>query len=120
MSIQSILKNRRLELGLTLLDVAKQVGVSEGTVSRWESGDIANMRRDRIMALAAALDLSPAVIMGWDQEHNKSTHIEKPTTSGELSEDAAAIARRIMALPAEKRKQMEDYLAFLLSQQRGQ
>lgn len=47
-------------------EVATSVGVNEGTISRWESGDIANMKRDKIMALAKALQISPAVIMGWD------------------------------------------------------
>ena len=34
MEIKDILKNRRTELGLTQLDVANAVGVSEATVSR--------------------------------------------------------------------------------------
>ena len=66
MDIKDILKDRRLELQLTLEDVAKRVGVSPAPISRWDSGDIANMRRDRIAALAEALQISPAVIMGWD------------------------------------------------------
>lgn len=64
--IKDILKNRRIELNMTMLDVAKQVGVSEGTISRWESGDIANMRRDKIAALSKALQISPSIIMGWE------------------------------------------------------
>lgn len=67
-SVNEILKQRRLELNMTMLDVAKSVGVSEGTVSRWESGDIANMRRDKITALAKTLRISPAVIMGWSED----------------------------------------------------
>ena len=63
MKINEYLKIRRKELGLTLLDVSKLCGVSEATVSRWESGDIENMRRDRIAAYAKALRLSPNVIM---------------------------------------------------------
>ena len=57
-----------MELGLTMKQVADAVGVSEGTISRWESGDIANMRRDKIAALAKKLLLSPAVIMGWEEK----------------------------------------------------
>ena len=53
--MESILKERRQQLGLTMLQVAQAVGVSEATVSRWESGDIANMRRDKIAKLANAL-----------------------------------------------------------------
>ncbi len=66
MEIKDILRNRRLDMGYTLKDVADKVGVSEGTVSRWESGEIANMRRDKIAMLADVLQLSPLTIMGLE------------------------------------------------------
>lgn len=66
MTNQNLLRDRRLELGLTMKQVADAVGVSEATVSRWESGEIANMRRSRIVKLAAALNLSPIDIMNSD------------------------------------------------------
>lgn len=65
MKINDILRDRRKELGLTLKQVAEKVGVSEGTISRWESGKIAEMRRGKVAAYAKALDIDPAVIMGW-------------------------------------------------------
>lgn len=68
MEIKDILYNRRKELDLTMRQVADMVGVSEGTVSRWESGEIANMKRDKIMDYAKALKISPAVIMGWEDD----------------------------------------------------
>ena len=34
---------------------------------RWETGDIDNMRRDRIDAYAKALRISPSIIMGWEE-----------------------------------------------------
>lgn len=68
MEVKDIIKNRRLELGLTLLDIAKVVGVTEATVSRWESGNIANMKRSRIAALAKVLNLPPIALMGWDDD----------------------------------------------------
>jgi repressor LexA len=43
-----------------MLDVAKLVGVSEATISRYESGNIKNMRRDRIEKYAKALRVSPS------------------------------------------------------------
>lgn len=67
----NLLKERRLELGLTMLQVANAVGVSEATVSRWESGNIANMRRDRIAKLAKVLQLRPSAIMGLDADEEK-------------------------------------------------
>lgn len=67
MEIKDILRQRRQQLKMTMFDVASKVGVSEGTVSRWESGDISNMRRDKIVALSNALLLSPSVLMGWEE-----------------------------------------------------
>lgn len=83
MDLKIELKNRRKELGLTMLEVAQKVGVSEGTVSRWESGDIANMRRDKIVLLAKALQLSPAFIMGWEDEDNLEPTTTLPRQTGE-------------------------------------
>ena len=40
MELKDIIKLRRKELNLNLLDIAKACNVSEATVSRWESGNI--------------------------------------------------------------------------------
>lgn len=66
--INTLLRNRRKELGLTMKEVATAVGVSEATVSRWESGNIANMGRDKINALSKVLNLSPINIMGINDD----------------------------------------------------
>lgn len=66
------IKQRRKELNLTMLQVAEYVGVSEGTISRWESGNIANMRRDRIAKLSQILQVRPAVLMGYSDDSNLS------------------------------------------------
>ena len=63
MKLNEYLKARRKEMKLTLVEVADACKVSEATVSRWESGDIENMRRDRIAAYAKILRLSPNVLM---------------------------------------------------------
>jgi transcriptional regulator with XRE-family HTH domain len=49
------LRQRRKELGLTMKQVTDAVGVSEATISRYESGNIRNMRRDRIDKYAKVL-----------------------------------------------------------------
>lgn len=75
MDFKDKIKNRRLELGLTLEDVAHKMGVSAPTIQRYESGEIQNMRRDKIQSLANALNLSPAYLMGW-QEEKTDTNIQ--------------------------------------------
>ena len=67
METNALIKMRRLELNMTMKELANKVGVSEGTISRWESGDIANMKRDKIAALAKALEVPPAVLMNWEE-----------------------------------------------------
>lgn len=77
MEKQKILKNRRLELGLTMREVATALGVSEATISRYESGDIQNMGIDKLQALAEILHCSPVYLMGFDV----------PVCSSDLSSD---------------------------------
>lgn len=74
--INVLLKERRKEKGLTMREVARAVGVSEATVSRWESGNIANMGRSKISALSKILNLSPAEIMGIEDEAPKGSEKE--------------------------------------------
>ena len=67
MKTNDLIKMRRLDLNMTMKELAIKVGVSEGTISRWESGDIENMKRDKIAALARALRIPPAVLMDWEE-----------------------------------------------------
>lgn len=67
MRTNDLIRMRRLELDMTMKELAMKVGVSEGTISRWESGDIENMKRDKIAALARALEVPPAVLMDWEE-----------------------------------------------------
>lgn len=52
MNLPAVLKTQRKKLGLTLADIAEAMGVSEATVQRWESGNIKNIRQERIASLA--------------------------------------------------------------------
>lgn len=63
------LKQRRVELGMTMAEVAQKVGVSEATISRYESGDIQNMRQNRIKQYADALQVSASSFI--DDDYNE-------------------------------------------------
>lgn len=66
------IKELRQEKGLTLEQVASIVGVGKSTVRKWETGMIANMKRDKIAALAKALGTTPIYLMGWEEEQKKN------------------------------------------------
>ena len=61
--MNNYLLSRRKELGLTMREVAEAVGVSEATVSRWEHGQISNMRSDRVAAYADILNIDPVSLV---------------------------------------------------------
>lgn len=65
-NIGLLIKQKRLDLGMTLDELAKRVGVSTATVSRWETGKIEDMKRSRIKALSDTLEIPIHTIMGWD------------------------------------------------------
>lgn len=67
LNVGSYIHYRRKALGLTLEDVGKAVGVVKSTVKKWESGDIANMRRDKIALLSKILQTSPLVFISDEQ-----------------------------------------------------
>lgn len=75
MNTNELIKRRRKELRLTMREVADSVGVSEATVSRWESGNIANMGRDKIALLAKILKISPSQIAGYEEDTLKHPEI---------------------------------------------
>ena len=62
----------RKKQGMTLEQVANEVGVGKSTVRKWETGIIANMKRDKIALLAHALHTSPGYLMGWENENEFS------------------------------------------------
>lgn len=72
MELKDIIRFRRKELNLNLLDIAKACGVSEATVSRWESGNIGQMKRNRIAALSKVLNLSPAILVGTSDNNEEN------------------------------------------------
>ncbi|MBQ2785952.1 MAG: helix-turn-helix domain-containing protein [Oscillospiraceae bacterium] len=71
-NISTRIRTLRAKHGLTLEQIAQQVGVGRSTVRKWETGLIANMRRDKIAKLAAALHTTPGYLMGWDNDESIS------------------------------------------------
>lgn len=61
------LKKRRQELHMTLEEVGNIVGVGKSTVRKWETGDIANMKIDKVTLLAKALKTTPTAILGTEE-----------------------------------------------------
>lgn len=62
------IKKVRSRTNKTLEDIAVQVGVSKQTIQKYESGIITNIPSDKIEKIAIALGVTPAYLMGWEEE----------------------------------------------------
>lgn len=68
MNIGDRIKLRRNQLGKTLEEVGKMVGVTRATIQRYENGNIQNIPSDKIELLAKSLKTTPAFLMGWEDD----------------------------------------------------
>lgn len=70
MEIGERIKQRRLELNLTVDELAKRLGKNRATIYRYESNDIENFPTTILEPLAKALNTTPAYLMGWEEPKN--------------------------------------------------
>lgn len=105
MDLKDIIKERRHELGLTLEDVAQRVGVNRATVQRWEKGTIKNLGRDKIAAIAAALQISPEYLLGWSEDPGLRMEQDLASAAAGLTpEETASVLNYIAFLKAQRKK----------------
>lgn len=96
MDISKKIKELRIRKDLSLEQVGDYVGVSKATVLKWESGQIKNMRRDKIVRLAEILGITPGDLLGW----NDSIEQSNLAFSLSLTEHEVALIEAYRANPA--------------------
>ncbi len=83
MTIGQRIKARRVQLGMTQLELAQKLGYeSKATIARIEA-DSRNLKQSKIKAIADALDTTPSYIMGWDDEPADSSSLSSENLSQE-------------------------------------
>jgi transcriptional regulator with XRE-family HTH domain len=83
MTVGERIKYRRVELNLTVDELAKRLGKNRATVYRYESNDIENFPITVLEPLAQALRTTPSYLMGWEEDtnhHIMSTDFNKTFT----------------------------------------
>ena len=68
MTIGERIKKRRIELGLSVDDVAEGLGKGRATVYRYENGEIKKFPATILKPLAIILKTTPTYLLGWDRE----------------------------------------------------
>ena len=107
MTIGDRILEKRDEHGMTLEDIAKLIGVSRQTMSRYETGAIKGVPSDKIELIAKALGTTPGYLMGWE---DKSEDIKKAATQaafraemGDFSEEEMFLVRTYRYAPEYER-----------------
>lgn len=74
------MKDRRKAIGMSAERLAETLGVSPATIYRYENGDIEKVPGDRLAPIAAALNTTPAYLMGWENDALPTNIIPMPET----------------------------------------
>ena len=135
MELGEKIQKLRKSKNLTLEQLGEKVGVGKSTVRKWENGIISNMRHDKIVKLASALDTTPSFLMGW-KEPNERRIIRNETPIVELAHEFDIEVERIETvftlakrwkeeigeydLNEKELQDLMDYAKFIISKRREQ
>lgn len=64
------IKQKRKSLNLTQLDLAEKVGLTESSISRYESGKIATMPTSTIKRICNVLNIEPSELLGLTPQNS--------------------------------------------------
>lgn len=114
MALKDNIKIKRLEKDMTLEELANKVGTTRQTIQKYESGVIANIPSDKIEKMAEALEVSPAYLMGW--EENKTTaNVEAAEKKKQIDTVAAHLEDK--NLTPKKLKLLQNYIDALFDEE---
>ena len=104
----SRIKDRRLELGMSVDELAEKLGKNRATVYRYENDEIGNIPVGVVTDLAKVLGVRPEYIMGWV--------IENPASTGSGMVDKAI--QLMETLPEDRKEVAVNLLQALASTER--
>lgn len=107
MEIKDIIRNKRLERGYTMKQLADKVGVSEATVSRWESGHLSTMKHTKIALLADALGISPVLLFSPSATTTATPH---PSLAPAKYKKFKVLGDIACGQPIEEIQQIEEFI----------
>ena len=61
-------KDIRKSKGITQEELGAKIGVTKATINKYETGIVVNLKRTVIEKIAAALEVTPGYLMGWNNE----------------------------------------------------
>lgn len=119
------IKQRRLELKMSVDELAKKLNKNRATIYRYESNEIENFPTSILIPLAKALETTPTYLMGWESLNDEDVanvfandYLEESIDSiRELSQSEKTHFKTYIQLLEINRKKVDEYTMQLLSLQ---
>ena len=117
MTIGERIKKLRNNLGLSQVNFADKINVSKQTLYKYENNIITNIPSDKIESVAKLCNVSPAYLMGWEEE------LQKPSATITLynvhceTQPEAELVLTYRDLNDVNKKKVSSYTRTLLSTQ---
>lgn len=138
MEIGEKIKQARLKLGMSQAELGEKLGVQRSAVSKWEKGQVVNIKRSTLLNLSKHLGISPAELVidesGTIESDNidsmqytietKGTCVKEPTpgyrivTEEEIDEIWEKIYEMSAILNINRKQKLLEYALNLLKEQR--
>lgn len=93
MNFAERLSSLRKESGMSLNDIAEQIGVSRVTVHRYETGEIKNVPTEKVHQLANLFKVTRPYLMGWTEERKVNPSENLDMVAEKLSEQEKSYSR---------------------------
>lgn len=123
MNIGDRIKNRRIELKLSVDEVAERLGKNRATVYRYENNDIENLPTTVLEPLAEILETTPAYLMGWEDDDVRLIHDSAFSLASIYEvfgyELYTLCDSYLSLLEKENKEQLLSFASFLLKRERG-
>lgn len=76
MTVGERIKQKRLEKGMSVDELAAKLGKNRATIYRYESNDIENLPITILGPISEALNVSPTYLMGYEDDPNMNTQTQ--------------------------------------------
>ena len=105
------IRNRRLEMGLTMEDLGRAIGVQRSAINKYEKG-LVEIKSKTLTAIANALSISPVLLL----DDIEGEDIEQYVTEIPQTQEAKIISAGIDKMSPERREQALKVLQTIFSE----
>lgn len=114
------IRARRIELGLTLSEVAAACDVTKSAVCKWERGSVSSLKADVLTKLASVLKCNPLELCNDEVERIGIMPLdyqkEEKKPAPQITEKQAEAIRIMKELSPEELEKAKQFVDFIISQ----